>query len=116
MASSWVPFVSESKEAIAPYPDIVKEMKLAIQDAGRQLSRYISGKRKEGDQKRRLQIFERYSVEVATALHILTGKDEKSILGKLKGIIENKNRLKEASEKAGDAAEEPKGAPAGEGE
>ena len=106
MASSWVPFVSESKEAIAPYPDIVKEMKLAIQDAGRQLSRYISGKRKEGEQKRRLQIFERYSVEVATALHILTGKDEKSILGKLRGIIENRNKLKEASEKAGDTATE----------
>ncbi|MBI4019590.1 MAG: DNA topoisomerase VI subunit B [Candidatus Aenigmarchaeota archaeon] len=117
MASSWVPFVSESKEAIAPYPDIVKEMKLAIQDAGRQLSRYISGKRKEGEQKRRLQIFERYSVEVATALHILTGKEEKSILAKLKGIIENRNKLKEATEKAGDAlAEEPETPKQEEGE
>ena len=45
-------------------------------------------------------------MEVATALHILTGKDEKSILGKLRGIIENRNKLKEASEKAGDTATE----------
>ncbi len=106
MASAWVPFVSESKEAIAPYPDIIKEMKLAIQDAGRQLSRYLSGKRRTGDQQRRLQIFERYSVEMATALHVLTGKDEKDILKKLKEIIENRNRLKEASQKAGDTGEE----------
>lgn len=106
MSSSWVPFVSESKEAIASYPDIIKEIKLAIQDAGRQLSRYLSGKRRAGDQQRRLQIFERYSTEIATALHILTGKDEKAILKKLKEIIENKNRLKEAAQKAGDNGEE----------
>ena len=30
MASVWVPFTSESKEAVAHYPEIIKEMKLAI--------------------------------------------------------------------------------------
>ena len=36
IASVWVPFTSESKEAVA-YPEIVKEIKLAIQECGRKL-------------------------------------------------------------------------------
>jgi DNA topoisomerase-6 subunit B len=79
MCSAWVPFVSESKEAIAPYPIIVKEMKLALQDAGRKLSRFLSGKRRIAKQKRRLQIFERYSPEVAWALSRLTDKNREKI-------------------------------------
>jgi DNA topoisomerase VI subunit B len=38
IASVWVPFTSESKEAIAQYPEILKEIKLALQEAGRNLS------------------------------------------------------------------------------
>jgi DNA topoisomerase-6 subunit B len=32
MASVWVPFTSESKEAVAHYPEILKEMQLALQE------------------------------------------------------------------------------------
>jgi DNA topoisomerase VI subunit B len=98
MASSWVPFISESKEAIAPYSDIIKEMKLAIQDAGRQLNKYLSGKRREGEQTRRLQIFDRYSGEVATSLSILTEKDEKMIMKTLKELIDSKKKVIEKEE------------------
>jgi len=35
IASVWVPFTSESKEAVAHYDDIIKEMKLALQECGR---------------------------------------------------------------------------------
>src|SRR5208282_1423750 len=41
MASVWVPFTSESKEAIADYDEIRKEMKLALQECGRKLNTYI---------------------------------------------------------------------------
>jgi len=34
IASVWVPFTSESKEAVASYPEIMKEIKLALQDVG----------------------------------------------------------------------------------
>ena len=37
MASVWVPFTSESKEAIASYPEIQKELRLALQAVGRKL-------------------------------------------------------------------------------
>ncbi|MBI4018244.1 MAG: DNA topoisomerase VI subunit B [Candidatus Aenigmarchaeota archaeon] len=95
MTSVWVPFVSESKEAIAPYPEIVKEMKLAVQDAARELSRYLSGKRRAGEAKRRIQIFERYAKEVASSLSVITGEKENAIEKKLLGIIENKNKMKD---------------------
>jgi DNA topoisomerase-6 subunit B len=95
MNSVWVPFVSESKEAIAPYPDIVKEMKLAIQDAGRKLSLYLSGKRRAGEQKRRLQIFERYAGEVAHSLFLLTNRNEKDISKKLKELIETRAKIRD---------------------
>jgi DNA topoisomerase-6 subunit B len=101
MASVWVPFVSESKEAIAPYPDIVKEMKLAIQDAGRELSRYLSGKRRAGEQKRRILIFERYSTEVAEALARITGKNKNEIEKKLKSYIGERVKINEAGEVEG---------------
>jgi len=48
-ASVWVPFISESKQAIASYPIIIKEIKLALQEAGRRLQRYISGNFKRED-------------------------------------------------------------------
>lgn len=95
MCSVWVPFVSESKEAVAPYPEIIKETKLAIQDAGRNLSSYLSGKHRAGEQKRRIQMFERYAGEVSNALAILTSKNEKDIEKKLKALVESRIHIKE---------------------
>ncbi|MBL7215459.1 MAG: DNA topoisomerase VI subunit B, partial [Phycisphaerae bacterium] len=41
IASVWVPFTSESKEAVAHYPEIIKELKLAIQECGRKLGMHV---------------------------------------------------------------------------
>ena len=41
MASVWVPFTSESKEAIADYDEISKEIKLALQECGRRLGVFL---------------------------------------------------------------------------
>jgi len=46
IASVWVPFTSESKEAIAHYPEITKEIKLALQEVGRKLASYVLKKKK----------------------------------------------------------------------
>jgi DNA topoisomerase-6 subunit B len=103
MSSVWVPFISESKEAIAPYPEIVKEMKLAVQDSARKLSLYLSGKRRAGEQKRRLQIFDRYSREVADSLATLTEKDRKEIEKKLAELIKSKIKSNEIQNDEGEA-------------
>lgn len=100
ICSVWVPFVSESKEAVAGYPEIIKESKLAIQDAGRKLSIFLSGKRKAGDAKRKIQMFERYSGEVSNALAVLTEKPEKDIEKKLRVLIENRVHIKAEIEEA----------------
>ncbi|MFH0949227.1 MAG: DNA topoisomerase VI subunit B [Candidatus Aenigmatarchaeota archaeon] len=95
MCSVWVPFVSESKEAIAPYPDIVKEVKLCLQDAGRRLSSFLSGKRRAGDAKRRVQIFERYAPEVADSLAILSNADKKVVEKQLKDLVASRVHIKD---------------------
>jgi DNA topoisomerase-6 subunit B len=68
IASVWVPFTSESKEAVAHYPEIMKEVQLAAQECGRKLATYIR-KRKAADyQAQRRSIFELYIEEVARAI------------------------------------------------
>lgn len=98
ICSVWVPFMSESKEAVAAYPEIIKEAKLAIQDAGRKLSSYLSGKRRAGEQHRRMQMFDRYAGEVSEALAILTGKNEKDIEKKLRALVESRVHIREEFE------------------
>ena len=74
IASVWVPFTSESKEAVAHYPDIIKEIQLAAQECGRKLAAFIR-KRKAADyQAERRSIFERYIEEVAIAIGKITGR------------------------------------------
>jgi DNA topoisomerase-6 subunit B len=41
VASVWVPYTSESKEAIEPYPEILKEIKLGLQKCGRKIAHYL---------------------------------------------------------------------------
>ncbi|HSP05819.1 MAG TPA: DNA topoisomerase VI subunit B [Acidobacteriota bacterium] len=67
MASVWVPFTSESKEAIADYDEIRKEMKLALQECGRRLSAYLRKKEHAKSEHERRNIFALYIEEVADA-------------------------------------------------
>lgn len=75
MASVWVPFTSESKEAIADYDEIRKEMKLALQECGRKLGTYLRRRKKMKRQADRRTIFERYIGEIAKCCHAITGTD-----------------------------------------
>lgn len=67
MASVWVPFTSESKEAIADYDEIRQEIKLALQECGRKLSAYLNRRRKQKYEGQRRGVFERYIKEVVNA-------------------------------------------------
>ena len=68
IASVWVPFTSESKEAIAHYPEIIKEIKLALQEVGRQLASYIRKKQKIASEGKKRDYIETYIPHVADAL------------------------------------------------
>ena len=98
LASVWVPYISESKQAIAAYPAIMKEIKLGLQELGRRLQRHVAGKRRLEMQKRRRQIFERYIPEVANSLEDLTGVRAEEIKKKLFEMIEKKQVTIEGDE------------------
>ncbi|HTF56055.1 MAG TPA: DNA topoisomerase VI subunit B [Planctomycetota bacterium] len=67
MASVWVPFTSESKEAIADYDEIRKEIRLALNEAGRRLSTFVRRRDHALDELKRRDAFESYIEEVADA-------------------------------------------------
>jgi len=71
MASVWAPFTSESKEAIADYDEIRKEMRLALQECGRKLATYVRKRQRIKREGQRRDVFERYIGEVARALHVI---------------------------------------------
>ena len=79
LASVWVPFTSESKEAIASYPEIMTEIRLALQTAGRKLGLYLKRKQKVREQADRRQQFLRYLHEVARAIHEINGLDYQEV-------------------------------------
>ena len=79
MASVWVPFTSESKEAIADYDEIRKEMKLALMECGRKLGTYLRKRAKMRREGERRDVFERYIGEIAKAINAINGTDAKKM-------------------------------------
>lgn len=91
MASVWVPFTSESKEAIADYPEIKKEIRLALQECGRKLSAYLSHKRKAQEENRKKGYIETYIPHIGEALKDIlkfSDKEEQKIVSNLKTMLE----------------------------
>lgn len=77
IASVWVPFTSESKEAIAHYPEIIKELRLALQEAGRKLGRFIRTRRRELDAEKKRSYIEKFIPHIGIALHEILGLSKK---------------------------------------
>src|SRR5258705_4077352 len=73
IASAFVPFTSESKEAIADYDEIRKEIKLALQESGRRLGVFLRRRERAKSEFRRRNIFELYIEEVVEACARLKG-------------------------------------------
>ena len=113
LCSVWVPFTSESKEAIANYPIIIKEIKLALQEAARKLSIYLSGVRKAQAIAEKKSIFERYAEETAIALEELTGNKKDKIRDNILKLVTEKwgEIVEEEEKKAKNGKEEKEGKP-----
>ena len=73
MASVWVPFTSESKEAIADYDEIQKEITLALRECGRRLGLFLRRRERAASEFRRRNIFDLYIEEVVEACNRLKG-------------------------------------------
>jgi len=84
IVSVWVPFTSESKEAIAHYPEIIKQIKLALQDVGRKLGGYIRKNIRAKEQREKANLFEAYIPELASSLAKLSNEKKEKIEKNLK--------------------------------
>lgn len=73
IASVWVPYTSESKEAIAHYPEILLELKRALQDAGRRLGRHLRRRKRELDEDKKQKYIQKYIDPIGEALGDILG-------------------------------------------
>ncbi len=89
IASVWVPFTSEGKEAVANYDKIRKEMKLALQEAGRKLGRYIGRKERREIQEKKKRKLSSYAKEMGPAIAQLAGEgDSDKIQEQIEAMVE----------------------------
>jgi DNA topoisomerase-6 subunit B len=95
IASVWVPFTSEAKEAIAHYPEIIKEIKRALQECGRKLSIYIHKKRRAHHEAQKKSYIEKYIPHIGIALKdilSLTQKEQDKTIKVLKQTLEKSRK------------------------
>ncbi|MGA2031707.1 MAG: DNA topoisomerase VI subunit B [Thermoguttaceae bacterium] len=107
MASVWVPFTSESKEAIAGYPEIQKELRLALQAVGRKLAMFLRRRNRVKHEGQRRALFLRYLGEVATAVSRVNRTDRDNLYERLvrvarKRTLEADVRLDDRGRAVGD--------------
>jgi DNA topoisomerase-6 subunit B len=108
MASVWVPFTSESKEAVASYPEIEKELRLALQAVGRKLGMYLRRRQKVKAEGERRTIFLRYLKEVAGAVSTINDADQQSLYDRLVEVARKKTAEADVKlDKNGRPIEEP---------
>ncbi|MCA9296668.1 MAG: DNA topoisomerase VI subunit B [Phycisphaerales bacterium] len=100
MASVWVPFTSESKEAIADYDEIRKEMKLGLMECGRKLGTYLRRRKRMRREAERRSVFERYIGEISKACAEITGDDPQPIYDAL--LLQARARTEEADQQLDD--------------
>jgi len=98
MASVWVPFTNQAKEAIADYDEIRKEFKLAVQDAGRKLGSYLKRKLAAQSQAKRRSVFNSYIEEVVRAYTAITKVDGDDLRQALLETARKKTELAEQLE------------------
>ena len=90
MASVWVPFTSESKEAVAGYNEIQKELRLALQAVGRKLGMYMRRRQRAKQEGERRNVFLRYLGEVATAVSNINETDRQELYDRLLAVAKIK--------------------------
>jgi len=100
VASVWVPYTSESKEAIEPYPEILKEIKLGVQQCARRLAQYLRHEAQLHKEYDRRSYIEKYLPHIGIALQdilALSNNERDRVVGKLDDVL-HKSRVMAAAE------------------
>jgi DNA topoisomerase-6 subunit B len=113
MASVWVPFTSESKEAIADYDEIRKEIVLALRECGRRLGLFLGRRERARGEHRRRNVFDLYISEVAEACRRLKGGkiSTERLKARLQEIARKRTGGSKTDEILGLSGEGPEGLP-----
>jgi len=96
MASVWVPYTSEAKEAIAPYPEIVKEIRLGLQRCGRRLAAHLHHETRVKDEFDKRTHLEKYLSHIGLALQqilALSDDERERIVVSLDNVLEEKRSM-----------------------
>ncbi|WP_435066864.1 DNA topoisomerase VI subunit B [Haloplanus sp. C73] len=89
VASTNVPFTSESKDAVANVPEIEDEIELAIREAARDLKSYLNRRRSLEKRREKQDVLGRILPQMADKLASVTGRDRPNIDGALGRIMNN---------------------------
>ncbi|MBB6645503.1 DNA topoisomerase VI subunit B [Halobellus ruber] len=89
VASTNVPFTSESKDAIANIPAIEDEIELAVREAARELKSYLKKRRSMRKRREKQDVLGRILPEMADKLSEVTGRERPNIDGALARIMNN---------------------------
>ncbi len=93
LASVWVPFTSEAKEAVAHYDEVVREIRLALMECGRKLGAWVKAQQAERWETQRKSLFEKYIVELAASIHSITKVSEESVRNDFHHALPNHVRI-----------------------
>ncbi|MCP5066857.1 MAG: DNA topoisomerase VI subunit B, partial [bacterium] len=96
IASVWVPFTSESKEAVAQYPEILKELRLGLQECGRRVATHIRKQRREADEEKKRAYIVKYIPQVAVGLQQildLSDRERDKIVANLSDVLERSRKM-----------------------
>ena len=100
-----VPYTGAGKQAVIDDEDIIKDIRLALMEAGRKLGLYVSGQRRQHESETRLKELMRYVDPVAEALHGLTDTSLTKLKKELIELIEAKYSAGEIEEGNGEELE-----------
>ncbi|MEM3828642.1 MAG: DNA topoisomerase VI subunit B [Conexivisphaerales archaeon] len=92
IASVWVPYTSEGKSAVAKYPVIMNEIKLALQEALRELSLYLGRQNRRRMFEEKISLFNKYAGELIESLSKLTDEDEEKIKLAVNKLLESRKK------------------------
>ncbi len=96
IASVWVPFTSESKEAIAGYEEILHELRRGLQECGRKLGSYVrKGRRLQSEYTKRSYI-EKYIPHIGIALQEildLTDQERDATVSTLDDVLQKSRKF-----------------------
>ena len=96
IASVWVPFTSESKEAIAHYPEIIKEIRQGLQECGRRVAIHIRKRATELDEAKKVAYITKYIPQVAVGLQQIlefSDRERNKVVSNLTNVLQHSRKL-----------------------